>query len=163
MKISVEHLLQAESTLSFNGVLTADFVGRFKKPLFPDGLAVTGSVENRAGVVTLDYRARATIAFDCERCLAKVERPFCESFSHTVVKSLADESLEDAFLVVPDGVINLIDVVGTDVQLLLPQVLLCREDCKGLCPVCGADRNNGVCDCRQEPADVRLKILKELL
>jgi hypothetical protein len=35
------------------------------------------------------------------KALAKVERPFCESFSHTVVKSLADEDLEDAFLVCP--------------------------------------------------------------
>jgi hypothetical protein len=58
VKISVEHLFQAESALSFNRVLTVDFVGRFKKPLFPDGLAVTGSVENRTGVVTLDYRAQ---------------------------------------------------------------------------------------------------------
>ncbi|MCX4317609.1 MAG: DUF177 domain-containing protein, partial [Lachnospiraceae bacterium] len=35
----------------------------------------------------------------------------------------------------------------------LPEKVLCREDCKGLCPMCGKNLNEGACGCRQEPSD----------
>lgn len=44
----------------------------------------------------------------------------------------------------------------------LPAVILCRDDCAGLCPTCGADRNHEACDCAQEATDSRWDALREL-
>ena len=48
------------------------------------------------------------------------------------------------------------------VLLELPYAPVCREDCKGLCPVCGVDRNRESCSCNTERIDPRLAVLKEL-
>ncbi|MBQ3561654.1 MAG: DUF177 domain-containing protein, partial [Oscillospiraceae bacterium] len=47
--------------------------------------------------------------------------------------------------------------------LEVPFQLLCREDCKGLCPVCGSDLNEKTCNCNQKQIDPRLEKLKMLL
>jgi uncharacterized protein len=44
----------------------------------------------------------------------------------------------------------------------LPAVILCRDDCAGLCPTCGVDRNLEACDCAQAPTDSRWDALREL-
>jgi uncharacterized protein len=44
----------------------------------------------------------------------------------------------------------------------LPAVILCREDCAGLCPACGADLNAGSCDCEQVQTDSRWDALRGL-
>jgi uncharacterized protein len=154
VNVSIEQVLQVtNSRLLIEGTPNVSFVCRRGEMLFPEGVSIEGFASNRAGIATLSYRVSGVLVFTCERCLVRVVRPYGELFSHTMVKSLADKDLENAFLVVPDGVLNLSEVVGTDVQLLLPQVLLCREDCRGLCAVCGADLNEAECDCRQENVD----------
>ena len=55
------------------------------------------------------------------------------------------------------------ELVMTDVTLELPFQLLCREECKGLCPVCGADLNETTCNCNTKKVDPRLEKLKMLL
>jgi uncharacterized protein len=47
--------------------------------------------------------------------------------------------------------------------LNLPEGALCKEDCKGLCPVCGGDRNARDCGCAADDSDPRLRVLKSLL
>ena len=47
-------------------------------------------------------------------------------------------------------------------QLNIPMKPLCREDCQGLCPVCGADRNAGACSCEESTADPRWAALAAL-
>ena len=64
---------------------------------------------------------------------------------------------------VPTGNIDMDELVMTDVTLELPFQLLCREDCKGLCPVCGADLNETTCNCNTKQIDPRLEKLKMLL
>jgi uncharacterized protein len=61
-----------------------------------------------------------------------------------------------------DLVVPFDPLVEEQVQLELPLKALCREDCRGLCPMCGADRNAAPCVC-QPPADGRWKSLRTLL
>ena len=56
------------------------------------------------------------------------------------------DPLEDALEIVGDQ-IDLVPVVREYVLLDLPDAPLCRPDCAGICPKCGADRNLGACDC----------------
>jgi len=58
--------------------------------------------------------------------------------------------------------IELDDLVREELLLALPVNLLCREDCKGLCPVCGIDRNQSDCRCESDAVDSRWQKLKEL-
>ena len=55
------------------------------------------------------------------------------------------------------------ELVEADLILSLPFKNLCREDCRGLCPICGKNLNEGLCGCRPQTADPRLEILRQLI
>lgn len=61
-----------------------------------------------------------------------------------------------------DDELNVATLVETEATLALPMKPLCRDDCRGLCPVCGGNRNLVDCRCRVEPPDSRLAVLKNL-
>lgn len=61
-----------------------------------------------------------------------------------------------------DFVVPFDPLVEEQLQLELPMKALCRDDCKGLCPQCGSDRNAAPCDCAPPP-DERWKSLKAIL
>ncbi|HEX4169719.1 MAG TPA: DUF177 domain-containing protein [Bryobacteraceae bacterium] len=58
--------------------------------------------------------------------------------------------------------LELNDVLREVVLLALPMRLVCQEDCKGICPVCGQNRNQADCGCEQKPSDDRWNKLKLL-
>lgn len=58
--------------------------------------------------------------------------------------------------------VNLGALVETETTLALPMKPLCRPDCRGLCPVCGGNRNVVQCACAPRPPDPRLAALKDL-
>ncbi|MBN2452172.1 MAG: DUF177 domain-containing protein [Lentisphaeria bacterium] len=93
-----------------------------------DGVLVRGAL--RSAVVRL-----------CDRCLDPCERPLavtdvCYHLEHV------------------DGkVIHLTEGVREDILLVLPSACLCREDCRGLCPTCGENRNRTRCTCEQAEVD----------
>ncbi len=122
---------------------------------------VSGKIENRAGVVSLtaDVAFQDTVA--CDRCLKPVVRSFQKQFTHILTASLNDED-NDEFILAEDMHFDLDALLREDVLLALPMKVLCKADCKGLCPMCGADRNETVCGCKK-PVDPRLAVLQELL
>ena len=61
-----------------------------------------------------------------------------------------------------DDAVDLSEIVREQFYLALPMKPLCREDCKGLCPVCGKNRNREACTCQSEWVDPRLEPLKNL-
>ncbi len=58
---------------------------------------------------------------------------------------------------------GLAELATADILLELPTSVLCVESCKGLCPVCGANLNEGDCGCDRSQRDPRLDKLRELL
>lgn len=58
--------------------------------------------------------------------------------------------------------LNLAALVETETTLALPMKPLCRSDCRGLCPLCGGNRNITACPCQARPVDPRLAVLKDL-
>ena len=148
---------------NFAGAIDLSWIKRHGQSLFPESLAVEGRAENRAGVVSLRYQICGVLQYDCERCLMQVRRDITRQYEHTVVRELQDESLDDVFLVAPEGIIDLDEVAAGNLQLELPQVLLCKPDCKGLCSVCGTNLNEKNCGCHRNGGDPRMAILKQLL
>jgi len=106
---------------------------------------------------------------DCDRCLDPADcpidadfelyyRPVTEGFSEE--KQLAPGEAEMGFYE-GDGV-DLNDVLREFVLLSLPIKRLCRAECKGICPVCGQNRNLNECQCQPEAADDRWSALKSI-
>jgi uncharacterized protein len=60
------------------------------------------------------------------------------------------------------GGLELEDILLEQVVLALPMQRVCSDACKGICPVCGRNRNETLCDCRVESADDRWGALRKL-
>ena len=120
--------------------------------------------------VELRGRLHARIEVPCGRCLNPVEVPISTEFNERFVRAVswaADEQHElheeDLNLAVFDGEgIELDDLAREEILLAVPDSVLCRQDCQGLCPTCGTDRNQGDCQCETNEVDSRWQKLKEL-
>lgn len=110
---------------------------------------VKGVLENRAGVLFFRYTAECVATLECDRCLASVLLPMCENFEHIVVTETATEQNDSDYLLTEDAVLDVAEVVMTDLRLSLPSKNLCSEDCRGLCFQCGTNLNEGSCDCTE--------------
>lgn len=134
----------------------------FGRQIFTAPVSMIAKAANRAGVVTLDCTYRFTLCVCCDRCLAPLELPTTRNISHTVTRTLQGED-DETFLVCEDGFVELDQLATNDILSELPMRFLCREDCRGLCPVCGADRNRVDCGCAEKASDPRLEALRKLL
>ncbi len=104
---------------------------------------------------------------DCDRCLEPADCPIEGDFELYYRPVTEDEVEEKA--IAPGEVdmgfyegegVELNDVLREFVLLSLPMQKLCRPDCKGICPVCGQNRNLNECRCQAEAADDRWSALK---
>ncbi len=129
---------------------------------FVQPVRVSGSIRYVEGVVTLCADVHYRFDGVCDRCAEPFQRDVTLPVRHILVTSLNDESNED-FVLLKDYQLLLDELVTTDLLLSLPMKSLCREDCRGLCPQCGHNLNEGLCGCRQETGDPRLAALKDLL
>lgn len=104
----------------------------------------------------------AFVEASCTRCLQTFNQPISTAFSELYTfPSHADESTE---LVMPDdGIIDIAPLLREYLLLEVPINTICRDDCQGLCPVCGENLNHTTCDCDQSSIDPRMAVLKELL
>lgn len=131
---------------------------------------VSGRVTRKNEGVRLRGEIRARAEVDCDRCLKRVEVPVETGFDVTYVPAAAYQDAapgelqeEDMSVAVFDGeTIDVDELVREQVLLGLPNRALCREDCKGLCPVCGIDRNIECCACPTAETDPRWGALKDL-
>ena len=103
--------------------------------------------------------------FTCDRCLEEFEREVSSGFAAVYVTDSdgAPSDSEEVQVITPDT--NIIDL-GEDVRqyavLALPSKMLCRDDCAGLCPVCGTNLNRAKCDCGKDEVDSRWSGLQKL-
>jgi uncharacterized protein len=115
-------------------------------------------------------RVRATLECGCSRCLEPytiaVDTAFDALFLPAAANTgatdveVSDDDLGVAFY--RDDEIDLGEVVREQFYLAMPMKPLCREDCRGLCPICGINRNREVCSCESTWVDPRLEPLRKL-
>lgn len=115
---------------------------------------------------------KATAPFVCSRCLGSFSQslglPIDEQFypvvDVTTGKSLSSSDVEDGdFRLTPSHEVNLLEALRQTALTIQPLKPLCRVDCLGLCPQCGANRNEVSCACAAEAMDPRWRPLLELL
>lgn len=107
----------------------------------------------------------------CSRCLEPFRQPVDSAFDIRYLpqtdavagaeREVEEDDLSDAFY--RDEQIDLLQLMEEQFYLALPMKPLCREDCKGLCPNCGANWNETTCKCQVRWEDPRLAGLKALM
>jgi uncharacterized protein len=118
----------------------------------------------------LTGRAQTVLELPCSRCLEPFTSPVDASFDlvyHPMAanvgegeREVEDEDLSTAFY--DDQQIDLGQLMREQFYLSLPMKPLCRDDCRGLCPVCGTNLNRATCDCNREWEDPRMAVLKNM-
>ena len=137
---SVDGLLEASDP-----VWEADDV----RPVHP-GVAVEGRLSSASqGRFYFSGALDGQSVAPCRRCLTDVTSSVHEDVHLLFAESGVDEADEDDVFPIPPGAreLDLRPAVREEWLLAVPQFPLCREDCKGLCPTCGIDRNTGECTC----------------
>lgn len=127
-------------------------------------LADAGDQVRVKGQVTADLET------DCDRCLTRaffhVDTPFDLYYKPLEAEmggqevAIDEGEAEIGFYEMPG--LELEDILREQVLLQLPMQRLCREDCKGICPLCGASRNEVDCHCKAHPGDDRWSGLKDI-
>jgi len=133
-------------------------------------VTVTGRVKVAGNQVFVNGHVDTRAQVDCDRCLQPVDLPVKADFALDYItgseyeSSQAAELTEDELSVaVFDGeVLDVDEIVKEQILLAVPTRMLCREDCKGICPECGIDRNTGECSCVADDTDPRWAALKNL-
>jgi uncharacterized protein len=106
----------------------------------------------------------------CARCIEPVEIPLSAEYDLIFRPAEADAEATERSITAQETEIgyylkdslSLEDVLREQVLLSLPVRTLCKPDCKGLCPRCGADRNSQPCNCDAGPSDPRWEALAGL-
>jgi len=133
--------------------------------------AVSGKVRLAGNQVFVNGHVETRAQVECDRCLQPVEIPVNTDFALEYVTGSEYEAARavelteaEMSIAVFDGeVIDVDEIVKEQVVLTVPTRMLCREDCKGICPECGADRNSGDCSCSTNDIDPRWAALKKLI
>jgi len=120
------------------GSESAEFLGLAPDDVYSAASSVDYNllVSRVSGGALVSGSCRVTIAGECGRCLAPVE------------KEISAENIE-LFIDLAQAAeeIDISEDIRSELLLELPMILLCKEDCKGLCPRCGTDLNCGKCGC----------------
>jgi uncharacterized protein len=178
LRIHVEGLLQEKgSNQSFDVNLTLpDLTWQEDAISFTKPLSVNGLIANKGDVLDLNADVKGEVTLQCGSCLESYKQSLDFSFETRLIKSSVesvideddwDEDYVDAFFFEGNEV-DLSKIVQEFLLLELPMLRRCKENCKGLCSICGTNLNQETCKCfhtedddSHHLVDERLKVLKD--
>jgi uncharacterized protein len=162
---TVKHMSFAEKTSDLNPLLDHGLVHDF---CFGDTAGVQMTYYRGGQDLFLEGNVSAPVVGQCARCLESYDFDLETGFSFVLVPRSeafgdAEPGVEDADLSFYEGdEIDVSPLLREQMLLALPTQALCRPDCQGLCPSCGANLNADACDCHEETGDPRLTVLRSL-
>ncbi len=123
-----------------------------------------GEVANIGGSLELAAKGYAKLERICDRCV----EPYVFEINFPVEERMKKIDTEDVsedsdVLLIEGSSIDLAELTYTGLCLNIPSKSLCDEECKGLCPICGGNRNKQSCKCDDRPTDPRFDVLDQLL
>lgn len=114
--------------------------------------------------VQIQCESSVTLSIPCDRCLEPVEINIDFNVDDVIEfnKTESDEEQEEKDYI--DGYNLDVDrLIFGELLVSIPGKILCREDCKGLCPVCGTNLNVAECGCDRDVLDPRMSVFKDIL
>jgi uncharacterized protein len=133
---------------------------------FVGPLEVQAELDKTGGQIHLKVEVGVKASLVCDRCLDGFEQRLSARYSVVYLAQEAgvrSENSEEIQYLSPD--VTLLDL-GEDVRqfvvLSVPQKVLCKEECLGLCPTCGANKNKTQCKCTEASEDPRWEQLRKI-
>ena len=133
---------------------------------------VTCTIRRDQDIARVSCSVAAPVRMTCSRCLAEYPRELDGEFEfvarHLKLGEVApagdvpDDTGDLVFVPYGEIAIDISPYVLDALVLAMPVKPLCSEDCRGICPQCGADLNEGECGCRPEPGDSRWSALSDM-
>lgn len=116
------------------------------------------------GEALVEAKLQFVAGIPCDRCLEEVEVPFDLSIVQKLVApDRADQdALEEQEAFMEGYSLNIDSLIDNEITTSWPMKVLCRPDCKGLCPVCGKDLNTGACGCDTFVPDPRMAAIMDV-
>lgn len=165
-----DHVLKVTDLLDRPGSsrpvdLVLPIPGQFALALIelPGPLRLNGVLESVVDGVLVRGTVEADAVLSCARCLddvrTKLHSPVVELFTDPDRADPEEEPVEEGYEL-RDGTIDLDGLLRDALAIAVPYQPLCRADCEGLCPTCGANRNRETCECAEEVLDPRWESLR---
>lgn len=134
---------------------------------FHNEIRVTLTLDKNSRQIHMTADVETIGRFRCDRCVEEFDRELRNNFQMLYMSEEADRDLNDpdeVRLVSPDlREVDIGDDVRQFIMLAVPQKILCKESCAGLCPRCGRNLNRERCTCTVEEIDPRWDKLRGLL
>jgi len=141
-------------------------VGLSESDNFSSKVDVEVTLEKSNRQIYLKATIRTTKQCTCDRCLGEFTLPLSNSYQMFYVYDTttpAGYNEDEVKVISPDtSEIDITEDVRQMVLLAVPMKTLCREDCAGLCPVCGSNLNYERCECEENEGDTRWEELIKL-
>lgn len=151
--------LPVDSLLDLSGQDIKHYAKFFKNPI-----KINGSVKNDFGMITLKYTVSFSYTDSCISCLKQINIDKETEFVHNLkISRDLDAGDFGSEVIVTGEELDLGKIVLEDIILTCETDLLCKEDCKGLCPKCGTDLNEHTCSCIQKEVDPRFAVLLDYM
>jgi len=126
-------------------------------------VTVTLEVENTGRSYVARGKVHTVLELECSRCLEKTNYPIDTDILITLVDQEYESEYENEDTIIFSGdEAEIKNRVNEAIVMELPLTPLCADECLGLCPVCGVNRNLHKCKCEQEDIDPRWEKLKKL-
>jgi uncharacterized protein len=162
LRINISKL--SEGTHHYSLKASPDEVGLDSR--FTKELHIEATLQKTTRHLYMKAEVKTGGTFTCDRCLEEFHSDVTSVYGVMFVpdQDAVEGDGEEVQVLSNDSThIDLADDVRQFVLLGLPQKLLCREECAGLCPTCGANLNTGRCECKGEEADSRWSELQKIV
>ena len=161
MRLNLKDIIEVPGkSVPFECIIEPELISFNSIAEFKCAPKASGRVSNKAGVLLLEGVMDTDTVCICDRCGEEFESATRLDLE-AVIGENADEDDPDIFPLYGDEA-DLDEIISTLFILGMDTKMLCREDCKGLCPNCGKNLNYGPCECRKEK-DPRFAVLEQLL
>ena len=162
MLIKINNLKEGTHLYNLDGSI--EEIG-LEEPFF-DKVNISLNLQKLHNQIVLETELQLNARFECDRCISDFNTTL-EAKYHTVYlfgnhPDEDNESLNVTYLRADASEIVLDNDIRDYALLAVPMKKLCKDDCKGLCPECGKNLNEGSCDCKDREIDPKWLPLQDL-
>ena len=120
-----------------------------------------------SGRVLVEGELQLTLSVPCDRCLQSVAVPLTVTFLHEVTApegegDISENASDEEQCFLSGYELDTDTLIDNEILIQMPVKVLCREDCKGICPTCGRNLNEGDCGCDNFVPDPRMAAIKDI-
>ncbi|MFQ5824407.1 MAG: DUF177 domain-containing protein [bacterium] len=165
MKINIQNLNNGIHTYEI--ITSREALNLENNEIFVNEIKIKSSVEKKDKNILVFTNIKTLANYVCDKCLVNFKKILLDDFSLLYTFDMDSTKYEDdekiRFINANTYEIDLTSDVRESLLLAVPMKVVCSDDCKGLCQTCGANLNEGDCQCVHEDIDPRWEALKKLL